>query len=124
MSHMRSVFSCLEATQCCLDCQGCIAWHALQRLAERAAWLVEVEYLDDSSLGTPILSIADAIKAESFYGAHPEPVRSGNAAKALAEAKNVIRGARWAADYLELRCTTMQTAASWGWRGGLGSQLI
>eukprot|EP00891_Asterochloris_glomerata_P008497 jgi/Astpho2/8497/Aster-05539 len=66
-----------------------------QRLAERAAWLVEVEYLDDSSLGTPILSIADAIKAESFYGAHPEPVMSGNAAKALAEAKNVIRGARY-----------------------------
>ena len=55
---------------------------------------MEVEYLEDTSLGPPILSIADAIMAESFYGAYPEPVRSGNAAKALAEAKNVIKGAR------------------------------
>ena len=93
LQGIQSMLSCLEATQC-FEQPASKFSAVLQRLAERAAWLVEVEYLEDTSLGTPILSIADAIKAESFYGAHPEPVRSGNAVKALAEAKNVIKGAR------------------------------
>lgn len=63
--------------------------------AERGAQAVEIEYIEDGSLGKPVLNIQEAIAAKSYL--HP-PVEMttniGDAAEALQEAEHTIKGAR------------------------------
>lgn len=70
--------------------------------AERGAQAVDIEYVEDGSLGKPVLNIKEAIAAGSY---HQPPVdmttNIGNAAEALQEAEHVIKGARYAAVLLE-----------------------
>lgn len=64
--------------------------------AERGAEAVQVEYLEDPSLGTPLLSISEAIKADSYYDPPMDLVTTiGDAKKAMKAAQHVIKNARW-----------------------------
>lgn len=71
---------------------------ACQVEAERGAQAVHIEYIEDGSLGEPILSIQDAIKAKSYLSPPVELTTNiGDAAKALSEAQHTITNARWVA---------------------------
>lgn len=64
--------------------------------AERGAQAVQVEFLEDPSLGPPLLSIAEAIKADSYYKPPMDLVTTiGDAKKAINTAQHVIQNARW-----------------------------
>ena len=64
--------------------------------AERGAQAVQVGYLEDPSLGTPLFSIAEAIKAGSYYDPPMDLVTTiGDAKKAIKTAEHVIKSARW-----------------------------
>ena len=69
---------------------------SLQVEAERGAQAVDIEYIEDETLGKPILSIQEAIAAGSYL--HP-PVEMttniGDAAQALQEAEHTIKGAKY-----------------------------
>lgn len=64
--------------------------------AERGAQAVQVEYLEDPSLGPPLLSIAEAIMADSYYDPPMDLVTTiGDAKTAMKTAQHVIKSARW-----------------------------
>lgn len=64
--------------------------------AERGAQAVQVEYLEDPSLGPPLFSIAEAIKAGSYYDPPMDLVTTiGDAKKAMKTAQHVIKNGRW-----------------------------
>lgn len=64
--------------------------------AERGAQAVQVEYLEDPSLGAPLLSIAEAIKADSYYDPPMDLVTTiGDAKTAMKTAQYAIQNARW-----------------------------
>ena len=68
---------------------------ACQVEAERGALAVHIEYIEDGSLGEPILSIQDAIRAKSYLSPPVELTTNiGDAAKALSEAQHTITNAR------------------------------
>lgn len=64
--------------------------------AERGAQGVQVEYLQDPTLGPPLLSMAEAIKAGSYYDPPMDLVTTiGDAKKAMKAAQHIIKNARW-----------------------------
>ncbi|DBA80138.1 TPA: hypothetical protein ACH3X2_007614 [Trebouxia sp. C0005] len=64
--------------------------------AERGAQAVQVEYIADSNLGTPLLCIRDAIKADSYYSPPMDLVTTiGDAKTAMSEAQCTITDARY-----------------------------
>ena len=72
--------------------------------AERGAMAVAVDYIHDPSVGSPLLSIADAIKANSYYDPPMDLVTTiGDAKAAMQKAQYTIKGARNAV--LEKRCS-------------------
>ena len=69
----------------------------LQVEAERGAEAVEVEYIEDANLGQPILSIAEAIKANSYFDPPMDLVTTiGDAKSAMQKAQYTIKNARCA----------------------------
>lgn len=56
---------------------------------------MQVEYIADSNLGTPLLCIRDAIKADSYYSPPMDLVTTiGDAKTAMSEAQCTITDAR------------------------------
>jgi len=67
----------------------------LQVEAERGAQAVQVEYIQDSNLGSPLLCITDAVKAGSYYNPPMDLVTTiGDAKKAMTKAQYTITNAR------------------------------
>ncbi len=63
--------------------------------AERGAQAVQVEYIQDSNLGSPLLCIRDAIKAGSYYNPPMDLVTNiGDAKTAMTKAQYTITDAR------------------------------
>ncbi|KAL3141630.1 hypothetical protein ABBQ32_004865 [Trebouxia sp. C0010 RCD-2024] len=64
--------------------------------AERGAQAVQVGYLEDPTLGAPLFSIAEAIKAGSYYDPPMDLVTTiGDAKKAMKTAQHVIKNGRY-----------------------------
>lgn len=56
---------------------------------------MQVEYIQDPSLGSPLLSIADAIKADSYYDPPMDLVTTiGDAKQAMKTAQHTIKNGR------------------------------
>ena len=67
----------------------------LQVEAERGAQAVHVEYLQDANLGSPLLSIGEAIEAGSYYDPPMDLVTTiGDAKAAMKTAPCTIKNAR------------------------------
>ena len=63
--------------------------------AERGAQAVQVEYIQDANLGSPLLCIKDAIKAGSYYIPPMDLVTTiGDAKTAMSKAQYTITDAR------------------------------
>ncbi len=63
--------------------------------AERGAQAVQVEYIRDANLGSPLLCIRDAIKAGSYYNPPMDLVTTiGDAKTAMTKAQYTITSAR------------------------------
>ncbi len=70
-------------------------WYHVQVEAERGAQAVQVEYIQDDSLGSPLLCIGDAIQAGSYYDPPMDLVTTiGDAKAALKKAQYTIKDAR------------------------------
>lgn len=85
--HDDEVFADGKVT-CCGQVIACVVGDTLA-IAQKASRLVKIEY---EELEPVIVTIQDAIKAESFYHEHSKRISNGNVEEALKTADHVLEG--------------------------------